>query len=255
MFCVAILTPKGARAHPRKGGDWITEPTIHDEHTLYRHVFDLAVQHRVLSENPATLARYSPAAVKEARGLSEGLAGGARALTHAEQEQALQWAASDPRHVSYGIDWLMRILAGTGVRISEACALTWADVTPDLGQLHVPAIKTEARTIYPARWLTDELTARKPASASMQTGPITASVRGGHREVTAATKAVSRAFARAGIPWATSHTFRRTVATRMDEQGFTAREIADHLGHKQISMTQNHYLGRGTGPARAALVL
>ena len=31
--------------------------------------------------------------------------------------------------------------------------------------------------------------------------------------------------------WVTSHTFRKTVATRLDEAGFTARQVADQLGH------------------------
>nr|WP_246405961.1 tyrosine-type recombinase/integrase [Modestobacter versicolor] len=31
--------------------------------------------------------------------------------------------------------------------------------------------------------------------------------------------------------WVTSHTFRKTVATRLDEAGFTPRQVADQLGH------------------------
>lgn len=47
-----------------------------------------------------------------------------------------------------------------------------------------------------------------------------------------------------GFPWATSHTFRRTVATRLDERGARARDIADQLGHAQIRTTIDHYLAR-----------
>src|SRR5690348_16283750 len=39
----------------------------------------------------------------------------------------------------------------------------------------------------------------------------------------------------------TSHTFRRTVATLMDEAGLSARAAADQLGHAKVSMTQDHY--------------
>lgn len=31
--------------------------------------------------------------------------------------------------------------------------------------------------------------------------------------------------------WVTSHLFRKTVATRLDEVGFTPRQVADQLGH------------------------
>lgn len=37
----------------------------------------------------------------------------------------------------------------------------------------------------------------------------------------------------------TSHTFRKTVATQLDEAGFTARQIAGQLGHANPSMTLN----------------
>jgi integrase len=53
----------------------------------------------------------------------------------------------------------------------------------------------------------------------------------------------------------TSHTFRKTVATRLDEAGLSAREIADHIGHDNPSMTQNVYMGRGVASAAAAKIL
>jgi integrase len=47
-----------------------------------------------------------------------------------------------------------------------------------------------------------------------------------------------------GYDWVTSHTFRKTAATLLDEGGLTTREIADQLSHKRISMTQDVYFGR-----------
>ena len=58
-----------------------------------------------------------------------------------------------------------------------------------------------------------------------------------------------------GFDWVTSHTFRKTVATRLDDAGLSARKIADHLGHAQPSMTQDVYLGRGVASSKAASVL
>jgi integrase len=46
-------------------------------------------------------------------------------------------------------------------------------------------------------------------------------------------------------PDATSHSFRKTVATLIDDEGLSARIGADHLGHSRISMTQDKYMARG----------
>lgn len=53
----------------------------------------------------------------------------------------------------------------------------------------------------------------------------------------------------------TSHTFRRTVATLMDEAGLSARAAADQLGHAKVSMTQDHYFGRKRARTDAAELL
>ncbi|MCO7221707.1 tyrosine-type recombinase/integrase [Klenkia sp. PcliD-1-E] len=55
--------------------------------------------------------------------------------------------------------------------------------------------------------------------------------------------------------WVTSHTFRKTVATRLEEAGFTPRQVADQLGHANPSMTLDVYFGRKVVSAEAATVL
>jgi integrase len=55
--------------------------------------------------------------------------------------------------------------------------------------------------------------------------------------------------------WVTSHTFRKTVATRLDEAGLTPRQVADQLGHANPSMTLDVYFGRQVVSAEAAKVL
>ena len=56
------------------------------------------------------------------------------------------------------------------------------------------------------------------------------------------------------LAWITSHSFRKTTATILDDAGRSAREIADQLGHARPSMTQDVYMGRRSrnpGAARA----
>jgi integrase len=49
--------------------------------------------------------------------------------------------------------------------------------------------------------------------------------------------------------WVKTHTYRKTVATLLDQSGASARMIADQLGHSRVSMTQDVYLGRRAGNA------
>jgi integrase len=48
-----------------------------------------------------------------------------------------------------------------------------------------------------------------------------------------------------GVPDATSHSFRKSIATLTDDEGLSARIGAYHLGHTRISMTQDKYMARG----------
>ncbi|MGW6283292.1 tyrosine-type recombinase/integrase [Kribbella sp. NPDC055071] len=55
--------------------------------------------------------------------------------------------------------------------------------------------------------------------------------------------------------WLTSHVFRKTTATLLDDAGQSAREIADQLGHARPSMTQDVYMGRKAKNPKAATAL
>jgi integrase len=58
-----------------------------------------------------------------------------------------------------------------------------------------------------------------------------------------------------GVPEVTTHSFRKTVATLIDDEGLSARIGADHLGHAQVSMTQDRYMARGRVHAEVAELL
>jgi integrase len=80
----------------------------------------------------------------------------------------------------------------------------------------------------------------RPAS-----GPIFPSSTGTIREASNVRNRAWNPFKqRAGFEWVTFRTFRKTVATLLDEAGLTARQIADILGHARPSMTQDVYMGR-----------
>ncbi|TCC46050.1 helix-turn-helix domain-containing protein [Kribbella capetownensis] len=57
------------------------------------------------------------------------------------------------------------------------------------------------------------------------------------------------------LAWVTSHVFRKTTATVLDEAGQTARQVADQLGQSRPSMTQDVYFGRKARNPEAAQAL
>ena len=48
-----------------------------------------------------------------------------------------------------------------------------------------------------------------------------------------------------GVPQVTTHSFRKTVATLIDDEGLSARIGTDQLRHSKVSMTQDRYMTRG----------
>jgi integrase len=58
-----------------------------------------------------------------------------------------------------------------------------------------------------------------------------------------------------GYPELSTHSFRKTVATILDQEGLSATEIADYLGHENPSMTQDVYMNTIKGSKRAGEVM
>ena len=56
----------------------------------------------------------------------------------------------------------------------------------------------------------------------------------------------------AGYEWVTSHVFRKTAATILDQAGLSARAIAGHIGHARPSITQDVYMDKRADGQQAA---
>nr|WP_205629463.1 tyrosine-type recombinase/integrase [Jiangella muralis] len=84
--------------------------------------------------------------------------------------------------------------------------------------------------------------------------PVFANSRGGFRDPSNTSRDIRVARGPAAMEWLTSHNYRKTTATVMDGAGFSARQVADQLGHARVSMTQDNYMGRRVAnPAATAL--
>lgn len=58
-----------------------------------------------------------------------------------------------------------------------------------------------------------------------------------------------------GYPALSTHSFRKTVATILDQPGLSATEIADYLGHEDPSLTLGTYMNTIRGGTKPAKVL
>src|SRR6476619_1661509 len=85
--------------------------------------------------------------------------------------------------------------------------------------------------------------------------PLFPDVLGGFRDPANVRRELREARGEDTLPWITSHTFRKSAATILEEAALSARLVADQLGHSRPSMTQDYYLGRRTVESKAALAL
>lgn len=144
---------------------------------------------------------------------------------------------------------LVEFIAGTGVRISEALGVDWTDIDTDAGTATIRKSKTEAgeRRITLPAGLVDMLKSRARRTDAVFPTPL-----GKRRDRRNTAGQWQDARERLGIPAYTFHSFRKTVATALDQAGLSARDIAEYLGHENPSLTMNTYMSKTVGGRRAA---
>jgi integrase len=220
----------------------------------------LAVRHGALTTNPVRdIARISRPR-KHVRALTKDEVAKLRAALHAD-DAALLLDLAD----------LVDFMLGTGLRIGEACAVRWSAIDLAAGVLEVNStvvrtkehgLVVQERPKSAAGWrvialpqsIVEMLRRRQGGGAPMSAVVFRSSL-GQIRDRSNTTGDLRRALDRTGFDWVSSHTFRKTVATRLDDAGLTARQIADHIGHARPSLTQDVYLGRKVVTSQAASVL
>lgn len=167
---------------------------------------------------------------------------------------------------------LIEFLAGTGCRVGEACALGWRDVDLGAGTVTIRAnavrargqgvliqdgTKTKAgkRTIAVPASLLGLLGDRRIRGGPNPHGLVFPTALGNVRDPRNTSRDWREARERLGFPDVTTHSFRKTVATALDQAGLSARDIAEYLGHENPSITQDVYMAKNTGGKRAAAAL
>jgi integrase len=155
------------------------------------------------------------------------------------------------------------LLIATGLRRGELLGLRWSDYDEAAGTLAVSGkvvrvtgkglmrgdeTKTAAgrRIIALPRFAIEMLAARR-SLPYLGEHPVIMfpSTAGTWRDPNNFGRNWRRVRVELGVPDVTTHSFRKSVATLMDDRGFSARISADQLGHARPSMTQDRYMARG----------
>lgn len=168
---------------------------------------------------------------------------------------------------------VVTMFAATGARISEVLGLRWEDIDFDAktvsingkvnrlknaGMVRESYLKSKAgeRVLPLPEFAVSMLLRRRVgAPANLHDAVFPSATGKTWRDPSAVSKQWRKVRDLLGFDWVTSHTFRKTVATLIDAQGLSARIGADQLGHSQVSMTQDVYMGRKATHMEVAEVL
>jgi integrase len=231
--------------------------------TILGGAMQLAVLNNVVGSNP--VREVSTITSKKHRR-------GATALTARELGELLaKLRASDYCREHDLIDPIT-VLIASGLRRSELLGLRWVDFDASGGTLAicgtvvrkrgeglkwVPDTKSDAgrRTIPLPRFAIDALTARRSVPFLGEQKVIFPSTSGALRDPDNFSNRWAAAREGLGVPEVTTHSFRKTVATLIDDEGLSARIGADQLGHSRVSMTQDFYMSRGRVHPQVAAIL
>jgi integrase len=225
-------------------------------------VMGLAVRYDAITSNPLREVGTLGASAKprkSARKLTK--------ITWGEYLRLRAFLRSSSKADQFDLVDLVDVLAATGARIGELLALDWSRVDSDAVTVNLEGTvirelgagvfvqshtKSSAgmRTIRIPTWAMDVLSKRRAEAAGEWVFP---SSTGKLRDPDNTRKDLRKVLKDSEWEGLHPHAFRHLVATRLDEAGLTAREIADYLGHAQVSMTQDVYMNRKmVGRAAAA---
>jgi integrase len=240
---------------PACRGKPLSAQSIRHVHTLLGNVFNDALRHRLIAENPCASAK--PPRI------------GRRKVTAPNLEQVAAFIA-DLRQNNPGMVALAAVIGGTGLRRSEALGLRWQDVNLDAGRATVAQVVVEVagehfirsgaksadslRTIALAPSIITLLRKQKAKVAALRLRlgkhwpdmdlvfPSPAS--GGPMAPATVTRAFRRAADRAGWPAgaAAVHGLRHAAASLAVAGGTDIATVSRRLGHASVATTARLYL-------------
>jgi integrase/recombinase XerD len=157
-------------------------------------------------------------------------------LLDTAQARSKRGAASEMTFLS------LTLMAATGLRVGELCALSVEDMSPDGGTFRVHGKGSRDRVVFVSNeWLKELLAAWREVRVRSATGsePLFVGRHGGQLNP-AALRGRTKRLARAGgaTRKVTPHMLRHTAATLLIEEGVDIRVVQRLLGHASIATTE-----------------
>lgn len=221
--------------------------------TILRGALQLAVMANTLGSNP----------VRDVQPLkSKAQPTGAVGLSAEQLRDLLQNVRASKFCQEHDLVDPITLLIATGLRRSELLGLRWSDFDESSGTLtvtgkvirvhgdglqRVDETKSAAgrRTLPLPKFAIEALRGRRSLPYLGEQDTIFPSTAGTLRDPNNFGKEWRTVRNELGVPEVTTHSFRKAVATLIDDDGLSARIGADHLGHSKVSMTQDRYMTRG----------
>jgi integrase len=178
--------------------------------------------------------------------------------------------AGDEDAVRKDLPDLTAFMLATGARIGETLAVLWSEVDLERETVEITSTvirvkgvglvrkRTKSRAgqrVLPLPSWAVAMLRRRFVENPRLDEPVFPNDRGGFRDRSNVQRDLREARGTEELAWVTSHSFRKTTATILDEAGLSSRLVADQLGHARPSMTQDVYLGRKQVSQRAAAAL
>lgn len=201
-----------------KTGKLIEPATVNREMAALRAIFNLAIKHKIVMENPV-------AGVAHLREENEQM----RVLSHEEEACYLKAASSRLREVA-------KLILNTGLRPEEVYRLRREDVHVLEGYLHVPFGKTRAaKRDIPLSKEARKLLAQR-LDKSGNSPYMFPSKKDPSRPMGNIANTHNRTVKRAGSEWFRLYDLRHTFATRAVQSGMDLPTLAGILGHSKLHM-------------------
>ena len=196
--------------------DGISGKTVNMEIDLFKNLFDFAVKHKYIMQNPASDLKRKK--VKKTK---------PRYFSNEEVELLLESAGK--------YEAFFMVLLHTGLRASDAGNLRWSDIDLERGFIRVTTQKTDESITIPINEtlkgrLLDYGTDGPKLFPELDTDRKRQKVR---KHIQTVLKRADYAWKRAGC-----HTFRHTFASYLVINGASIYDVQKLLGHKSILMTQ-----------------
>ena len=132
----------------------------------------------------------------------------------------------------------LRLIALTGLRREEACALRWGEIDVSGSCLRLEATKT-GRSTRPIGKAARDLLQSLPRLSDEWVFPNRGDT--GRADLKSS---IAKLFDAAGLTDARSHDLRRTFGSVAADEGYGDATIAELLGHSRRGVTQRHYIRR-----------